>query len=135
MASVNSRDGSNQFAQFAYKVLLSRSAILGTVVMFVVIVGVFCGWGPLGTHAKLTVWQRFGHCLLFTVVGLPIGYSIRVVTLYFCRGQSPLPVALALIASSLYVSLPVTAVVYTVEMLTLPHFPDFVGIQHRYVPK
>ena len=127
---VNSPGCSNQFV---YEEMLSSSMIMVSIVLAIMVVGVFGIWGPMGTYDVLTVSQRLVFGALYAAVGLPVGYSTTVVTAYFLRRRSMLKIALGVIVVTLYVSVPHTAVVYTLGTMAHPHYLVAVGLPRLYV--
>ena len=107
--------------------------IMVSVVLAIMVVGVFGIWGPMGTYDVLTTPQRLVFGALYAAVGLPVGYSTTVVTAYFLRRRSMLKIALGVIVVTLYVSVPHTAVVYTVGTMAHPHYLVAVGLPRLYV--
>ncbi|MDE0023316.1 MAG: LytTR family DNA-binding domain-containing protein [Spirochaetaceae bacterium] len=116
-----------------YKEMLSRPAILVAIVMVAVAVAAFAVLGPMGTYDALTAGQRLAFGALYAVIGWPLGYAAVVVAAYFLRRQSALTMALALTAVALFVSLPCTAVVHTVETLAHPHYSASAGLTRLYI--
>ena len=116
-----------------YKEMLSRPAILVAIVMVAVAVAACAVLGPMGTYDALTAWQRLAFGALYAVLGWPLGYAAIVVAAYFLRRQSALTMALTLTAVALFVSLPCTAVVHTVETLAHPHYSASAGLMRLYI--
>ena len=116
-----------------YKEMLSGRAILVAVVMVAVVVAAFAVLGPMGTFDALTAGQRLAFGALYAVLGWPLGYAAIVVAAYFLRRQSALTMALTLTGVALFVSLPCTAVVHTVETLAHPHYSASAGLMRLYV--
>jgi len=116
-----------------YQEMLSRPAILVAIVMVAVAVAACAVLGPMGTYDALTAWQRLAFGALYAVLGWPLGYAAIVVAAYFLRRQSALTMALTLTAVALFVSLPCTAVVHTVETLAHPRYSASAGLTRLYV--
>ncbi len=114
-----------------YQEMLSRPAILIAIVMLAV--AACAVLGPMGTYDALTAGQRLAFGALYAVLGWPLGYAAVVVAAYFLRRQSALTMAVTLTAVALFVSLPCTAVVHTVETLAHPHYSASAGLTRLYV--
>ena len=113
--------------QFVYQEMLSPHMILVMLTTGVVIVGVYCLIGPIGTYKAISPLHRWGISALYFVAGWPIWYSLNVVALYFVRFRSPLEAVLTLALAALFGAFACTTIMYTVE--TLAHLHDFGGAE------